>query len=170
MAAITDQDLFTGVINIDTSPVGVSAEIDSYSETIEAEWLEKLLGETLYTDYLVNPTTEKWVNLIDGIATTFEYNGKTMKYTGLADKFCFVIYYRYMMDQPASNTAFGDVAASPSNGTQVINLGRNIRAYNKWVDAYNKAIDFINYSNGVNQATYDGFVGSKLEYINSFGI
>lgn len=170
MAILTDISSFIGPINIDISSKGVEFEIQEYCERLEAELLEKLLGRTLYTEYLDNTTDQKFVDLINGVTASFEWGGITRKYTGLKTKFCYYIYYLYSKDQYATNTAHGDVAPEHVGGTYQYNEGRAIRAYNKWIDAFNDAVDFIRYKNDLIPDTYEGFTTSKMIYANSFGI
>jgi hypothetical protein len=170
MAQLTDLDLFTGVINIDTSNQGTIAELNSYCETEEANALLKLLGRTLYTEYIGATSATKWTNLINGVAAAFEYDGKTMKYMGLKNYFCYLIYTIYTRDQITGNTPMGDVAPKPSNGEQMYNIPRAVKAYNLWVDYFNDAVDYINYINSQVANTYEGFDTAKLEYVNTWGI
>jgi hypothetical protein len=170
MAQITNLDYFTGLINIDTTAQGTIAELNSYCETYEAEALLSLLGRTLYTEYLGDLNATKWTYLLNGVAAAFEYDDKTMIYAGLKTKFCYLIYGPYTRDQVAANTSFGDVAPKPSNGEQTYNISRAVKAYNIWVDAFNDAVDYINYINSVTPGTYDGFDTDKLEYANSWNI
>ena len=167
---LTNSSLFAGIINIDTSRLEIEEEINYYCLIHEEESLKKLLGNTLYTEYLTDNTLVKWTNLIDGITGSFTWNNETKKYTGLKDKFCYLVYSIYTRDQAVSNTPFGDVAAKPSNGEQIYNIPRAIKAYNKWVDAFNDAVDYINYINTETPDTYEDFNTSKLEYVNSWGI
>ena len=170
MAILTNISLFIGPINIDISSKGVEFEIQEYCERLEAELLEKLLGRTLYTEYLDDSTDIKFTELLDGVTDSFEYGGITRKYTGLANKFCYYIYYLYSKDQYATNTAHGDVAPESIGGSYQYNEGRVIRAYNKWIDAFNDAVDFIRYKNELTPDTYVGFTTSKMIYANTFGI
>lgn len=170
MSVITDLSLFTGIINIDYSTRGTEAALQEYCEVIEGEALRKLLGRSLYTEYETDSEVTKFTELINGIEGTFSYGGETRNFKGLKNSFCYLIYYRYLMDQYATNTPHGDVKPNSTGGTYVANHQRLIRAYNKWVDVYNDAIDFINYKNSQVQGTYTPFNTSKLEYINSFGI
>jgi len=175
MNQLTVLTLFTGPIFIDTTNGGTIAELNSYCVTEEANALLKLLGRTLYTE-LIDATVDgavtgtKWTNLINGVAASFEYGGKTMKYNGLKNYFCYLIYTIYTRDQVTSNTPFGDVAPKPSNGEQTFNIPRAVKAYNLWVDAFNDAVDYINHINSETADTYEGFNTSKLEYVNSWGI
>jgi hypothetical protein len=174
MAQITDLDYFTGLIFLSKSTQGTIAELNSYCLTYEEEGLLALLGRTLYTEYyedsLLATHDAKWTNLIDGVATSFEYDGKTMIYGGLKTKFCYLIYSIYTRDQITSNTSFGDVSPKPSNGEQTYNTPRAVNAYNKWVDAFNDAVDYISYVNSITPDTYEGFDTIKLDYANSWGI
>lgn len=167
---ITELTSFIGPINIDTSSRGVIEDLQEYCVQVEADALEKLLGESLYTEYLNDDTEARFTELINGKADIFTYNDKKMKYTGLKDKFCYLIYNKYLQDQFASNTPFGDVAPTPSNGTYQVNEPRIVNAYNKWVDAFNKAVDYIRYRNSIDPTTFEGFTTSKLQYFNTFGI
>lgn len=170
MAVLTNLELFTGTINIDWSTRGVEAELQEYCELIEGEAIKALLGRSLYTEYEEDSTVTKFDELINGIDGTFTYGSETRNFKGLKNKFCYLIYYRYLMDQYASNTAFGDVKPNSTGGTYQANVPRLVRAYNKWVDAFNDTIDFINYKNSLVLNAYTPFNTSKLEYINSFGI
>jgi hypothetical protein len=169
MSQITDINLFRGIINIDTSRQEIEEELIDYCLTIEADALRKILGDTLYTEYLQDEGEgDKWDELINGIDGTFEYNNKTVTYTGLVDKICYLIYLKYVQDQVSSNTTFGEVVPDPSNGTQQYNTPKMVRAYNKWVDAFNSAVDFINYKNTETPDTYYGFNTSYLDYANTW--
>jgi hypothetical protein len=71
----------------------------------------------------------------------------------------------------AANTPMGDVSPKPSNGEQMYNAKRAANSYNRWIRAFNDAIDFILYKNSVIADTYEEFNTSKItDLVNSWGI
>jgi hypothetical protein len=171
MDQITNITLFTGPINIDTSRPAIEVELNAYCVAIEAKQLKKLLGKSLYAEYVGNEgADQKWLDLINGIIGTFTYNGQTCIYTGLKDKFCYLIYEKYTNEQFTSNTPIGGTQAKPANGELNYDIPRAVSAHNEWVDAFNDAVDFIRYKNSTSPETYPNFNTSKEEHSNVWGI
>jgi len=164
---------FIGDFHLDIN-TGETAVLDIYIEKYQKELFKILLGNNLYADFDLGmgETTPlaKWTNLLNGVSGYYTYNGLKYQYTGLKEMLTAYVYFWYNNLETTTSTPQGESKSTTNNGDVVINVNKQIRAYNRCVDLFNEAIDFINYSNSVDSTTYPEFDPGCLKYKNSFCI
>jgi hypothetical protein len=171
---ITDIRKFTGLVNIDTSRIEVKEQLDQYINTFEQEVFDQLLLNSEMKDW--DLSVNKYKYLVNGYKDgddeliLFTSNGLEQYFEGIKDKLAYKIYAEYVQDQPYINTPLGDVVTTPGNGHWDFNEPKAIKVFNKFVDSFNNAIDFMRYYNTVVPETYKKLNLTKLEKINTFGI
>lgn len=190
---------------IDTQIADVNNEWQSVYEEII---LKKLLGYDLYTLYVAdlattpatpqNPTLQRFKDLVDGKAFTFEYNGYTIstKWEGLRNQakkislIAYFVYYHYRNETESFNSGAGQVKSLTVNSTKANITPKLVYSWNKMIELYgeipkNLSKDyFINIDNYehynimpsaynfllANKDTYPEWVFEPLETQNIFGI
>lgn len=169
--AIINHEKFIGLIYIDLEIRDDRNTLNvNYCPFVEKKMLTKLMGETLYNDFKNNTTVTKYANLINGVSTTYEYNGKNKVYTGLKDMLAYFTWFYYVSDQQTFNSQVGQVQPKVQNATIVNPAGKYAMIWNEAVELYYQAIDYINYINSVTPDTYDDFLYEDIDKINQFGI
>lgn len=169
MAAIIDYTAFVQPIYIDTSDVDVKADLVNYCAFVQEKMLKKLLGETLYNDYLSHSALAKYTTLINGDAMAYTYGGVTRLYTGLKTMLANFTYCEYVPDMTSINTKSGQkIEKSNKNFDSVTDERKLGRAWNEGVRLFYEAIDYINYKNGVDPTLYVDFDPRDLKTVNSF--
>jgi hypothetical protein len=163
--AIIDNTYFTGLIDIDYATTGISEKLAYFIDYVEKKYLKKLLGLTLYTEYIGNPTDDRFVKLIAGDATAVEYNGITFIYSGIKQMLAYFTYYHYCYDTQTINTGIGEIAIKHQNSEIALNINKMIRAYNEGIELYKESIAYM-----LSKGTYTNLDYQGLDEINSFGI
>lgn len=143
---------------------------NKYCPFVEKKMLTKLLGESLYNDFIGNKTVQKYANLINGVDATYEYNGKTKKYTGLKDMLAYFTYFQYVSRLDKIPTQSGFKRVKNQNSESVSPASEMCEAWNEGVSLYYQAIDFINYTNDQTPNTYADFDPEDIGTINIWGI
>ena len=175
---------------------------DIYEEMI----LKKLLGYDLYTLYVTDlalsvvgsPTTQRFIDLVDGKEFSFEYGGNTIstKWMGLRNStnlkslIAYYVYYNYRNETENFNSGAGQVTSLTENSTKVDVRPKLISSWNKTIDLYgfipyksvcnwNENIDtYIHYNKLpsaynfllANKATYPEWIFEPIETQNIWGI
>lgn len=151
---------FTSILTIDDFKAGETRisqnqfekdTLKSYIAEVQEDVLKKLLGIELYLEFgaeLPNPTTQKFIDLLNGVFYTCGDN--TFDYTGLQRMLKFFTFNEYVNDQDVQNTIIGNVSGKSRNSE---NLGSNAtlsfseKKNNKGVDYYREAQKFIEENN-----------------------
>lgn len=173
--SIIDNTYFKGDIALSTS---WNDEIDLSIPVVEEAILRKLLGDTLYAEYLANPTDAKWVALVDG--EDYIYDSYTISWKGLkgSNQKSLLAYftYEYLLrdnDEQVSNK--GVIRQSSEKGEDVSVNSKMCNAQNKGVDLFGSvhdsylkpsAYNFLRHSS----YTFEDWVFTPIAKINRFGI
>lgn len=144
-ANITTADL-KGFYAIDISQWN-NSEIAAQIVKLEAKYLKKLLGNTLYSDYIANPTATKWTKLTGG-STYTDYDGQTREWT--ADEFKDMlkgfIYFELIDMFTDKQTITGYVRSKNENSERVSDLKAReiqIARWNLSVELFRRAYNFM---------------------------
>lgn len=155
--------------------VAQQAKLALYITRYQKECLELLLGFNLYADldtaYSTPPTSGKYYELINGVATYYTYNGYKRKYTGLKKLITAYVYYQWGVNETSNATTQGETVDLSPNGESVFNVGKIVNAYNLFIDLFYEAINYIDYKNSTEGSDYYAdFETTYINKINSFGI
>lgn len=171
---LIDNTYFIGEINLPSSVLsGNLATIDAYIERYEKEFLKNLLGYDLYKELKAEiedqTFTEKWDELVNGAEYTI--GGYTKKWDGLINSekvspIAYYVYYNYLKANIVNYESIGAVSALSENSARVAADGLMINAWNRYVDLYNNAIEFLL----VNSESYPKWILTAEEKNNTFGI
>jgi hypothetical protein len=166
---------FTGIINFDTTRLGVQSDISYYITKYQEDFLIKLLGSKLYgafEDGLVDVSPlQKWIDLRDGTTTRFEWNGESYKYSGLKRMIaCFVYWFYYQHKISSDTPAGGDTSNKSQNGEHNFDSDKINTAWNEAVKLYYIAIAFVEYSNNQDSTLYPDFIYEEMDFVNYLGI
>jgi hypothetical protein len=170
---ITILSQFSGLVNIDTSRLEVKEQLQDYINITEQDIFADLLIDSEIKAWDI--TQDKYKFLVLGYTENNELkiytsNGIEQYFEGIGNALPYKIYAEYVQDQPYINTPLGDVVATPGNGNWDFNEPKAIKVFNKFVDAFNKTVDFMRYYNTIVSNTYKKLDVSKLSKMNTFGI
>ena len=138
--SIIDSTYFIRDINL---PSGAFSDLDLYIETYEKEMLIKLLGYSLYAEFIAgiaDPSpAQKWLDLRDGL--TYTYAGKTVRWNGLknTDKISPIAYYvfcKYVVSKQIAQTQTGANLPKQENSTVADNVPKLVNAWNSFLSLY----------------------------------
>lgn len=193
-----------------TQITAIAAEIvvgSSWQDANEDVILQKLMGYPLWKLYEADlalavvgePTTSRFIALVDGAEFTFELNGNTIttKWPGLRDSTLLIslianyVYYQYRNQTENFNSGAGQKHSTTENSTDADITPKLIYVWNEMINMYgqipyryvNKEL-FLNNENYVhfnsepsaynfllaNLTTYPEWVFEPLEKQNIFGI
>lgn len=176
--AIIDKTYFVFRLSLPSSWMD---EVDATIPIVEERVMRSLLGDTLYQEYLDNPTDTKFVKLIEG--DTYEVSGKKVIWKGLKASVAFNV------QSPLALFTYAEMLII--NNDQVINSGVVKESSEKGItqgidakvmSAYNAAIDLYGSRlndtykptayNFINDAgyTFDNWDFTELQMVNQFGI
>lgn len=164
---------FTGDIKL-VLGTGEQVRLTAYIERYQKELLEMLLGFNLYSyldENYDSETADKWKDLIDGVDEYFTYATYRKKYTGVKKMIAYYVYFKWVTTETTSQTNEGETKDLSVNGESVINIDKIINAFNRMVDLYNDAqnyIEYKNYSEGSDY--YDDYDSTYIQKINAFGL
>jgi len=141
-----------------------------------------LLGQTLYDDYVANPTDEKWVKFVEGYTFTVDYAGLTINvcYRGLTntDKVSIIsdyLFCKIMLDKAATSTNVGVVVPNVENGTRVPANYKTAAVWNRMRQLYGylnqskiepSAYNFIRYAG----YEFNNWIFTEIEERNAWGL
>ena len=195
----------TYFINDITLTTGQLDHIQQWIDVYEPEFLKSLLGYDLYalleTDLngTSDPTAQRFVDLVDGKAFSFELNGYTIstKWMGLRQSSLLksiiadYVYFHYRNETESSNSGAGQINSLTENALRVDVRPKLINTWNKCIELYGKipteyinSTSFLNADNYVhyniipsaynfllaNIDDYPEWVFEPLETLNIFGI
>lgn len=158
-----DRTYFIGELNIPDNEA-TNSLLDLYIEKYEKEFLQRLLGITVYNDlvtaYSSTPYDQKWIDLIEG--KTYSYYGTDYSYFGIAPGFqgtaffrespiANFIYYWFMRGTETQTTSGGEVKTKNENS---INTGAGMKVTKAWNEMSKWECDFRQYINAY-QTTYN---------------
>lgn len=136
-------------------------------ERAEKDYLRKLLGDSLYADFVSgltnDPVPEKWSNLLNG--STYTYDNENHVFQGLKTMLKYFTRKDYFDTKRV-------IIAPTGQGTKAMELGVDITSegfsdvqmeqLNRGIAIYNEAIDFITRTNSETPDTYEDFAGEYL--------
>lgn len=150
---IIDTTYFIGKINL--PQIGTSdgnEEVQSFIETYEPEFLQKLLGYDLWKAFSdgisgSGPYAQRWNDLLNG--KEFTYGGRNYKWTGFLNKPSSIaqyVYYQFQEYKAQSTTLVGDAAPKTANAQRVNPIPKMIDAWNAMVENNRLLAAFLNAS------------------------
>jgi hypothetical protein len=154
--------------NKDTNaePVGspsAQSGIDFFITEYERELLLNALGVTLYNDLIANPSTQKWVDLIDGKDYTID--SKTKRWNGLKGAnmqslIAFYVYCQYLRNDNSTYLTTGIAQNTSNNAERSDPSPKFVKAWTRFLSQYQGNY----YNNGYPTVIYNrsGMVG--LDY------
>jgi len=143
----------------------VQNSLQLFIDVFERELLINALGITLYEEFedeLPNPTTQKWIDLLNG--KTYSINGKSYRWDGLTGAngqslIAYYVYCQYLRNDQSIYTTAGVVLPDASNSQNADPTPKYISAYNRFIDSYQG--DYNHNNNGSNNPNI---------IINNFGM
>lgn len=170
-------DQFIGTIEVSFSDYNVFSDM---ATEIEEDILVDLLGYELYLalvadlDASNDPQTQKYIDLVDGIAAGYTGSDGVMhRLKGIIAMLPYLYYYYHVENVQSHTTEVGDIEISVTNSEKSI-AARNkraVRAWNKGLVYYRELVDFINYKNDEEgDDYYENFDNTVLDDQNTFGI
>ena len=170
MSIVTTSD-FVGQITIaQIEQDNVAATVQRYIDKYEPEYLEKVLGHTLYETYKVQigltPTNPLYTALRDGGVYT-DWYGDQVKYAGIKEAIANYIYYHYIRDNATFTTGSGEKTIEKGNA--VSSVDKQVRAWNEMV-RINKQLRAYIYANLSVLGNVSWQYNEMFHPINSLGI
>jgi len=128
---IIDRSFFVGEIaipGIENTLDGVGAELDSFIEKYEPEFLFKILGEDLFHEFLIGltdePVEQKWIDLSDKLKNAF---GSDLPGHCPIAKY---VFWHYIRERSTRSTAIGNVIPNAENATPTTWWPKTVRVWN----------------------------------------
>ena len=174
--AIIDNTYFTkGLLfipnNKDTNAEPVDSasavtEIDFFITEYERELLLNALGVTLYDELqaeLPTPTTQKWIDLVDGKSYTI--NSKTKQWNGLKGAnmqslIAFYVYCQYLRNDNSTYLTTGIGQNTANNAERSDPSPKYVKAWNRFLNQYQGK----GYNYGYPTVIYNGSGMVGLDY------
>jgi hypothetical protein len=165
--SLIDISFFTKLINVPNSGNSEIAEtLNSYVAQYEPEFLEKVLGYSLFKAYKDNSASQRFVDIITGKEFT-DLNGNLNKWNGLvktivpastnpdiaAQKQSIIanyVYYNYRKENITQYTGLGEKIFSSEEVSTVSPRRRLVIVWNEISKEVNQLIQFLD----ANQAVY----------------
>jgi hypothetical protein len=149
------------------SPTAQSG-IDFFIEEYERELLLNAFGVTLYNELqaeLPTPTTQKWIDLVDG--KDYAINGKTKRWNGLKGAnsqslIAFYVYCQYLRNDNSTYLTTGIGQNTANNAERSDPAPKFVKSWNRFLEQYQSM-----YNNAYPNVIYNnsGMVG--LDYYGS---
>jgi len=194
--------------DINLTSTQITNVVDSWLDIYEEMILKKLLGYDLWVLYdadlnkdgaIDEPVAQRFKDLVDGKAFTFEYGGATIstKWQGLRDTTLlksligYYVYFNYRNEEETFNSSAGQKIGLTENSNNVSAVPKLINTWNKMVEWYGQIPTelvypelFLDNSNYIhrnsypsaynfllaNIDTYPEWVFEPLDRLNIFGI
>lgn len=171
---IIDDTYFIREISIPTDNDNYLNKLNSQIEWVEKRYLEKALGYELYSLFnaeLPTPTTQRYIDILDGVEYTSDTTGRLEKWNGLKntnkDSFlAYFTYYYYLENAKTSASGQGTTSNQFQNSEKISPNFKQVLAYNLAVEGYNKLYDFML----TNEAVYPEWNWTQIKRINSFNL
>ncbi len=118
------------------------SEIDFFIEEYERELLLNALGVTLYNELqaeLPNPTTQKWIDLVDG--KDYEINSKTKRWNGLKGAtqqslIAFYVYCQYLRNDNSTYLTTGIAQNTANNAERSDPTPKFVKSWTRFLSQY----------------------------------
>lgn len=162
--AIIDETYFIDKISLPTDSDAYLNKLNRFIEKAQRKYLKQILGYELYTLFvaeLPTPTTQRYIDILEGREFTRQDTGNTDKWTGLSntDLESFLAYFTYVDytdDSVSSASGTGVTNNEYENAIQISPITKQVPAYNDGVDHYNLLYDFLL----ANESTYPEWIKS----------
>jgi hypothetical protein len=126
-------------------------KLQSYIDSAQKEYLKKALGYELYKLFvaeLPTPTTQRYIDVLDGADFTNITTDKLDRWDGLANSdlesfLAYFTYFDYLNGENEEASGNGVTSNEFENSIFVNPRQKQVYAYNKGVDQYNKLYDFL---------------------------
>jgi hypothetical protein len=172
MLQIVDTSMFIGERNIPNSGSrDVMERLDWFIRKYEPVCLSKILGISLYSEIINNPTAPVSANLINGCLYTDRY-GKDAIWVGLKPMIVDYTYYHFMKDDATANTGKGVAISQKDMGFNISPAQKMIDAWNEFIAISRECVFFLNYhvDYPLYTPSYANMTLSWLAPINEFDI
>jgi hypothetical protein len=132
--------------NLNAEPVGspsAQSEIDFFIEVYEPDLLLNSLGVTLYdelqTEIDNTPSTQKWIDLIDG--KDYAINGKTKRWNGLKGAntqslIAFYVYCQYLRNDNSTYLTTGIAQNTANNAERSDPTPKFVKSWTRFLEQY----------------------------------
>lgn len=153
---------FDGTGDVDTSKI---TELDNIVTDVQYDLFKELFGEALYNYLYDNREGTVYTALRDGETITASDNYKYV-WEGLKSMLSYYVYYEYKKEKEGFDTPLGEKFGNSVNSSSARNsLNYKLkRAWNKGVDLYRDAIDYIDYKNEQSTDYYPEFLPTYNKY------
>lgn len=173
---IIDQTYFIDDINLPTDNDNYLNKLNRFIEKTEREYLVRILGYELWNLFnaeLPTPTSQRFIDILDGAEFTRQDNGNTDKWNGLknTDLESFLAYFTYVnysRSSQLSESSQGMTSNKFENAENISPIIKQATAWNYGVELYNKLYEFLL----ANESDYPEWVdaGKINDYGNSLNI
>ncbi len=122
-----------------TASPSAQSGIDFFIEEYERELLLNALGVTLFNDLIANPSTTKWVELIDG--KDYTINSKTKRWNGLKGAnmqslIAFYVYCQYLRNDNSTYLTTGIAQNTANNAERSDPAPKFVKSWNRFLSQY----------------------------------
>lgn len=126
--SLIDATFFIGELNIaQTDQIAVMENLDVFIAKYEKKFLNLLLGETLYAEFVagleVDPIAQKWTDLKNKLVNDGDKTSPIANY----------IYYHYSENNATKTTGVSEVVAVAENASYTTPIHKMMRAWNEMV-------------------------------------
>lgn len=154
--SLIDATFFIGELNIaQTDQIAVMENLDVFIAKYEKKFLNLLLGETLYAEFVagleVDPIAQKWTDLKNKLVNDGDKTSPIANY----------IYYHYSENNATKTTGVSEVVAVAENASYTTPIHKMMRAWNEMV------LEVIDIKDWLmeNTATYPNLVVFTCKYL-----
>jgi hypothetical protein len=151
MAIITNP-YFIGKISIPTDNSYVSANLSTFIDRTEKQYLIDALGYELYKGFIAyvanpSPSVQRYDDILDGAEFTNSY-GNLDKWDGLKDETTYISMLAYFTFYEFSTahineTGKGTTVEMWENAEKISPIEKQLQAYNLGIEHYHKLYDFL---------------------------
>jgi len=169
LANIITYEDFTGILFLDiagTSTIALAkqAELNTIITEYQQKIFRELFGEALYQYLTDNEDEDVYTVLRDGEIVTID--GYKYEWVGLKKMLASFVYFYFKREKQSFDSDTGEKKSETENS--VSSLGnlrvKMIRAWNKGVDYYKDAIDYMDYKNGLSTDYYPELLTDCTNY------
>jgi len=131
--------------------VNYTNKLQGYIDSAQADYLILGLGYELYElfiDELPIPTSQRFIDLLNGVKYTSTKDGKLKKWTGLANSelqsfLAYFAAYHYSYNSQGRESGNGMIQTLHENGERISPAEFQVKAYRLGIKHYNEMLDFL---------------------------
>jgi len=167
MSIISQSYFSSGELTLPIDNISVQGYIDTHEPII----LKKLLGYTLYAEFIAaldDTPAQKWIDLRDGETYT-DPDGYTQDYEGIQQIIADYVYFAITSDKESTATATGMMKSEKENSTSIAPINKQAWALNDLAERAFYLNGYIVKANEDTEDTYADYVREtqgKTNFLN----